>query len=128
MDAILLDAIEYNGGGINTLLKNALLNAGSVVKSKQEGMIFEMSIPYNVTNETKDFLITNIGNVNSQKCILNSVFREGNRTNSSGRVMRWSYPIIKDDGLYLRISSLEDMNFSGSMDINGLYWSVIEFY
>lgn len=109
-------------------MKNALLNAGSVVKSKQEGMIFEMSIPFNVTNETKDFLITNIGNVNSKKCILNSVFREGNRTNSSGRAMRWSYPIIKDDGLYLRISSLEDMNFSGSMDINGLYWSVIEFY
>lgn len=87
-----------------------------------------MSIPYNVTNETKDFLITNIGNVNSQKCILNSVFREGNMMNSSGRIMRWSYQIIKDDGLYLRISSLEDMNFSGSMDINGLYWSVIEFY
>lgn len=122
MDSILLDAIEYNGGGINTLL-----NKGCI-KSKQEGMIFEMSIPYNITNETKDFLITNIGTVNSQKCILNSVFREGSRTNSSGRVMRWSYPIIKDDGIYLRISSLEDMNFSGSMDIDGLYWSVIEFY
>lgn len=123
MDSILLDAIEYNwGGGINTLLSKGC------IKSKQEGMIFEMSIPYNITNETKDFLITNIGNVNSQKCILNSVFKEGSRMNSSGRVMRWSYPIIKDDGIYLRISSLENMNFSGSMDIDGLYWSVIEFY
>lgn len=61
MDAILLDAIEYNGGGIN-----ALLNKG-VVKSVQTGFVANafsganqtLSVDINAVNVDKSIVIVN---------------------------------------------------------------------
>ena len=61
------EGIESNGGGIETLLSNALLNAGSVVKSVQRGKTSPLSvatvnsetIPISAINLSKSVLIIN---------------------------------------------------------------------
>lgn len=61
----ILSSCEYNGGGINTLLENALLNAGSVVKSVQRGYSALTGLPSSTKKVT-----TTINNVNPDKCLV----------------------------------------------------------
>ena len=57
--------VEYNGGGIDDLKANALLNAGSVVKSVQYGTFItesstckDIEIPISSVNPDKIFVLT----------------------------------------------------------------------
>ena len=66
------EGIEYNWGGINTLLNNSLLNAESVVKSVQRGVsTFSFNsghlyyeIPISAINTSKSILVANIETAN----------------------------------------------------------------
>lgn len=57
--------VEYNGGRIETLLSNALLNAGSVVKSVQRGVVSQTMANSGAQKETA----VEISEINPSKSI-----------------------------------------------------------
>lgn len=119
MDVIVMDklediasSIEYNRGGINTLLENALLNAGSVVKSVQRGTA-------NITGayEEKTTNIS-IGTVNVSKSVLivNSIVDKVDWGSSS------------DNSLCFSLQSGKIVCTSFDFVKTWIDWQVVEFY
>lgn len=117
MDAVLMDRLEnilssceYNGGGINTLLENALLNAGSVVKSVQRGLS-------NVKiNSGQTASVAAINRVNLKKSVLICNFNM--YTSSNGGYCA----VYLDSSTSIKVAA--DTGYP-SIEID---WQVIEFY
>ena len=105
------------------------LKAKGCVKSHQEGVVLQKSIQTRVNfGETKDYLIATISTVDSGKTIVASpvvVEREVN----SGQGYSYEYPVVKDNGIYLRVSAGgSGGSISSEKVIYALSWKVIEFY
>ena len=112
MDPILLDAIEYNGGGINTLL-----NRGAV-KSVQRGYWGD-----SLNTDTAKTKYIEINAVDPEKCELFAVV-SGNEGGSSGaQYMR--NPRI---GLTLETNRIAVTNHGSDFCSIGVDWQIIEFY
>lgn len=106
---------EYNGGGIDTLKQNALLNAGSVVKSIQRGQGTTYSL-----DKKAERKIASISSVNVDKSILisNFTFRNGGGSvNNTGMY-------LKNNGVY--VNRTDDTGYWSYLE--SYSWQVIEFY
>ena len=99
------------------------------MKSYQEGIVFEKSISVRVNfGESKDYLIASISHVDANKTVVvSSVTRE--YTEHTGQGYSYEYPIVKDDGIYLRvIAGGSGGSVSSEQVIYALSWKIIEFY
>ena len=110
MDSILLDAIEYNGGGINTLL-----NKGTI-KSVQHGYtrIYRNSMSGNIPYEGEGRI--DISPVDRNKSVL--ILERGDTLDNDS----FTNIYIADDGRALIVNNDKKM-----FDYY-LSWQVIEFY
>ena len=109
--------VEYNGGGIETLLSNALLNAGSVVKSVQRGL--RTNVTDGITrNEHFDI---NISAIDTNKSILIADF-----VSAPNNSIREEYFSIELQSNKIRVTDVTPT--SGSYLQIALSWQVIEFY
>lgn len=109
--------VEYNGGGIETLLNNALLNAGSVVKSIQRGVYAQAS----TTNKT---VTVPISQVNVQKSLLifdKTYYATG--AESDSYITLYERITFELTDTHILIS-----NPDGAKKAYKLTWQVIEFY
>ena len=106
------EKVEYNGGGIETLLSNALLNAGSVVKSVQRGVM-------NLDNQ-KPTAYTPISTINPDKAvaIVSVIGHHGG--NHFTYNLAASYTLQSNR---LVISDIDQNDWTA-----GVSWQVIEFY
>lgn len=105
----LLLKIEYNGGGIDSLLGNALLNAGSMVKSVQRGFTKKS------LNSNEETILATINEVNIEKSIL--------ICNSS-----ISASTVQMINFYLKDSRTIAVHCTLGVNGCGYAWQVIEFY
>lgn len=112
--AAVMAQAEYNGGGIDTLKQNALLNAGSVVKSIQRGVV-------NLDNGTSGSLPPSripISTINPDKAIA-IISIMGFQWPSQRYMIAASYTLQANN---IVISNLQSNWFAG------ISWQVIEFY
>lgn len=110
--AAVMEQAEYNGGGIDALKENALLNAGSVVKSIQRG-VTEM-------NSQEEMTVT-ISSVDISKSLLIAVPSFGTSMHSS---LRWSISSEFTNSTTITFKNRYS-DFSEWLEIS---WQVIEFY
>lgn len=112
-------------GGIETLLSNALLNAGSVVKSVQRGVYNHP----NTVSRDKIILDVNISTVNIDKVVILANAGEYitnksdiDNSSNSGRMR------INNIALTSNKVSFDVLNPTGSWLKPSVCWQVIEFY
>lgn len=115
MDAILLDAIEYNGGGINTLL-----NKGAV-KSVQRG-IFNYHGSGTASGLIKVENIATFSRVDVSKSVL--ISEVGSDDFGTSKALYYRSVELTESGINLYFQS-KSMGYS--YDVYGS-WQVIEFY
>lgn len=111
------EGIESNGGGIESLLSNALLNAGSVVKSIQRGVYTQAS----TNNKT---VTVPISQVNVQKSLLifdKTYYATG--AESDNYITLYERITFELTDTHILISNPE-----GARKAYKLTWQVIEFY
>ena len=117
MDAILYDAIKYNGGGINSLL-----NRGTV-KSVQKGeSASEISIPKN-TNDFYSYYI-NISPVDLSKAILVSDFWNSNHSGED--IVELLSVVLENNRIHIKLRNI-NVSYDETITLYGA-WQVIEFY
>ena len=112
------EGIESNGGGIESLLSNALLNAGSVVKSIQRGI-------YTQTNTNNKTVTVPISQVNAQKSLLifDKTYYVINASESDNYVIFYENITFELTDTHILIS-----NPNGLQKAYKLTWQIIEFY
>ena len=115
MDPILLDAIEYNGGGINTLL-----NRGAV-KSVQRGF-FETTIPFSDDNAIEtDISISTI--VPSKSiCFVSADFVD---MKGDGAAVNTLVKEVNATNIKIRLKMQPNIMANNQAFVS---WQVIEFY
>ena len=112
----ILSSCEYNGGGIDTLLENVLLSAGSIVKSVQQG---NGKLPGNSSDlRTKSIPISTI---NINKSVLIISFIANTETYAS---TAWA-ALLEDK---IDITYINTINSTKNEYSIGYTWSVLEFY
>lgn len=128
MDTIVYDAVqdvkavaEYNGGGIDTLKSNALLNAGSVVKSVQRGVVSQTMANSGAQKETA----VEISEINPSK----SIALVSARSSSNSVCPLSIVKALSATQLTISASTFQGDGFSGNGTNQHTYgWQVIEFY
>lgn len=103
-----LEQSKYNGGGIDEIKSNALLSAGSVVKSVQRGYVSSLNISMNAP------LTIPISEIDAGKSVL--LYTVGNTTNVNVGYSLTNIAIV--------LTSYAGLNISGS----AFSWQIIEFY
>lgn len=106
-------------GGINTLLKNTLLNAGSIVKSVQSGFITKA---FSGANQT---ISIDINEVNAEKAIviMNTEFLNPGYSGSVYYKGAFSFSL---DTNKLNVTIQAASSFSSAKSY--INWQIIEFY
>lgn len=120
-------------GGINTLIDNleqvqedaTVIKNKGVVKSIQEGVHNGGMVTVNrVANSVTDVLLAPISAVDSSKAVICSPVREI----SGGSYRTTIFPVVKNDGIYLRHINAAGDTGTYSEEFDSFYWKVIEFY
>lgn len=102
------------------------IKAKGVVKSVQEGVYSGGGlIPINrVAHGVTDVLLAPISTIDASKAILCSPVKDS--SDNSHRTTQ--YPIVKNDGVYLRHINNEADSGTYSLVIDSFYWKVVEIY
>lgn len=115
--AAVMSQAEYNGGGIDSLKNNALLNAGSVVKSVQRGYV-EFS--------SEDNRTISISTINPDKSILvYTIFVNGSVITGMGTQTQ---PAVMNYNLSTNEIKIIKTRSFASAGYTYVSWQVIEFY
>ena len=113
--------VEYNGGGIDELKANALLNAGSVVKSVQRGVVSQTMANSGAQKETA----VEISEINPSK----SIALVSARSSSNSVCPLSIVKALSATQLTISASTFQGDGFSGNGTNQHTYgWQVIEFY
>ena len=108
--------LNITGGGITSLLENALLSAGSVIKSVQNGQTYAYLHQGNNPTSPERTVTTNISEVDPKKSLLIYVAAPASTAYSAGP----AYATLEKSRIV----------FSSKINIAACYftWQVIEFY
>lgn len=125
---------RFNGGvsniqsDVKTVVGNTNALKNGIVKGMQSGFVDAKSYTFDSSpGKVQDFLIANISEVDPNKTIVlsNTVTEELQGT--SGKSMVYTYPIVKNDGIYLRAIGKKYENVF-SVYIPNIQWQILEFY
>lgn len=125
---------RFNGGvsniqsDVKTVVGNTNALKDGIVKGMQSGFVDAKSYTFDSSpGKVQDFLIASINEVDPNKTVvLSDTVTEEQRV-SSGHSMIYTYPVVKNDGIYLRARGIS-YSYSFSIYISNIQWQILELY
>lgn len=125
---------RFNGGvsniqsDVKTVVGNTNALKDGIVKGMQSGFVSAKSYTFDSSpGKVQDFLIASISEVDPNKTIVLSDTVTEEQRETSGHSMVYTYPIVKNDGIYLRAIGIKYDNVF-SIYISNIQWQILELY